>query len=360
MRALRRHASLVRWLGPTASVDAIPPGIVRKEISVPFSTPFRAWTYRRENMPVSGAVLMSPGLHFLGPSDPRFDRFCRVVARSGALVLAPFLPTYLGMDVRPSAVDELEAALDALLALPEIPVRKPSVFSISFGSMPALRVAGRRGRDLSSVVVFGGFCRFLPTIRFALRGDGTRKHDPLNAPVVVQNLLPFVRPALDEPERAAIRAAFRRYCGATWGRPEMKVDRAFERPARAIAAELPERLASLFLQATRCEPGVEALVEDALALSEGAYSWIDPAPHLGRLSVPVTLVHGRDDDVIPFEESVALHQALSATGSDVRLHLTGMFGHTGKASLGEVWGRAGETVAEVRAMVAMLRALASM
>lgn len=367
----RRHASILRWLGPTAAPTAIPPGIERSEITVAHRAPFRAWVYRREDRAPSGSVLVSPGLHYAGPEDVRFDRFCRVLARSGALVVAPFLPTYLRMDVEPEAIDELESALDALLALPERPRRKPSVFSISFGSMPALRLAGRRGEVLSSVVVFGGFGGFERTLRFALKGDaalggdregaaGTRKHDPLNAPVVVQNLMRFVEPPLSDTDRATVRAAFRRYCASTWGRQEMKVHRAFERPARAIAEELDEPLRTFFLKATRCEDGIETIVEDALARSNGAFAWIDPAPHLSRLEVPVTLVHGRDDDVIPFEESIALHRALKATGSDVSLHLTGMFGHTGKASLSDLIGRAGESVAEIRSMVAMLRALGSL
>jgi pimeloyl-ACP methyl ester carboxylesterase len=313
-----------------------------------------------------GSVLIAPGLHYAGPDDPRFDRFCRVLARSGALVLAPFLPTYLQMDVTPSAIDELSASLDVLLALPDRPARKPSVFSISFGSMPALRLAGRRGDELSSVVIFGGFSGFQRTLRFALEGDavfgggGLRKHDPLNAPVVVQNLLRFVTPRLNAAELDEVRKAFRAYCMATWGKPEMKVDRGFEASALAIAANLNGPVREVFLKATRVEPGVEEMVQDALTLAAGAFDWMDPAPHLGRLPVPVTIVHGRDDDVIPFEESLALAEGLRVSGTDVRLHLTGMFGHTGKASLGELFERASEGADEVRAVIAMLRALASL
>jgi len=354
---------LARWLGPVTSA---PPGIERAEITVPHTTPFRGYVYRRSQGPLLGSVLVAPGLHFAGPADPRFDRFCRVLARSGALVLAPFLPTYLQMDVTPGAIEELSAALDVLLALPDRPARKPSVFSISFGSMPALRLAGLRGRELSSVVVFGGFSGFERTLRFALAGDGAfgregrRKHDPLNAPVVVQNLLRFVTPTLDPAQTAALRAAFRTYCMATWGTPEMKVDRGFEGPARAIAASLEEPVRGIFLKATRVEPGVEQMVNDALRRSAGAFDWMDPAPHLGRLPISVTVVHGRDDDVIPFEESVALEAGLRAAGTDVRLFLTGMFGHTGKASLGELLERASEGADELRSVIAMLRALASL
>ncbi len=354
---------MARWLGPATST---PPGIEREAITIAHDTPFPAYLYRRTQGPLLGAVLISPGLHFAGPEDPRFDRFSRVLARSGALVLAPFLPTYQQMDVTPAAIAELSAALDVLLAQPDRPPRKPSVFSISFGSMPALRLAGLRGSELSSAVIFGGFSGFQRTLRFALAGDqvfggeGRRKHDPLNSPVVVQNLLRFVEPRLDAAQTDAVRQAFRTYCMATWGKAEMKTERGFEGPARAIAETLDGPVRHVFSVATRIEPGVDRMVKDALARAGEAFDWMDPAPHLGRLPMPVTIVHGRDDDVIPFEESVTLAEGLRSKGSDVRLHLTGMFGHTGKASLTELAERASEGADELRSVIAMLRALASL
>jgi predicted esterase len=323
----------------------------------------RVWVYRRVDRAPSGSVLVAPGLHFLGPEDVRFDRFCRVLARSGALVFAPFLPTYLALDVTPAVIAELEHALDALLSSPDRPARRPSLFSISFGSMPALRVASRRQSDLEQLVVFGGFHSFERTLRFALMGDralsgeGARKHDPLNAPVVVQNLLPYFEPRPAPEDERLLRAAFRAYCGRTWGRPEMKVERAFEVHARAVAETLPPPLRPLFAMATRAGEGIEPLALGALERGLPSLRWIDPVPHLGTLP-KTTLVHGRDDDVIPFEESEALAGALGARGLGPALHLTGMYGHTGKATLAELVARAGALPGELSALGHIVHVLA--
>lgn len=361
---MRRHLSVLRWLGPSSDPSIAPPSIVRQELLFRGPAgPMRAWVYRREGERPRGSVLVSPGLHYAGPADVRFDRFCRVLARSGALVMAPFLPTYLALDVTPSIVSELEHALDALLGHPDRPSRPPSLFSISFGSMPALRVASARAAELSALVVFGGFHSFERTLRFALLGDralggdGVRKHDPLNAPVVVQNLLPHFAPRPAPGDEAQVRAAFRRYCERTWGRPEMKVERAFVKHAHAVAADLPPALRPLFLAATRVEEGIEPLALEALARGLPQLRWIDPVPHLTRLP-PTTLVHGRDDDVIPFEESEALHASLRARGLPARLHLTGMYGHTGKASLGDLAHRARGLPQEIGSLLSIVDALA--
>ena len=65
---------------------------------------------------------------------------------AGFLVFAPFLPTYLALRVEDSVIEEVERAFEAVLNLPGRPPGAPGVFSISFGSMPALRLAASSKR----------------------------------------------------------------------------------------------------------------------------------------------------------------------------------------------------------------------
>lgn len=357
LTTLRRRASLLRWLGPTAAPTQVPPDVDRREITVRGATDFPAWVYRRGGQ-AHGSVLVSPGLHFAGPADPRFDRFCRILARSGLVVLAPFLPSYTALEVRTSAVTEVEAAFEALLSLPGRPPGPPGLFSISFGSMPALRLAGARGRELSRLVVFGGFSSFRRTLRFALAGDENHQNDPLNAPVVMLNLLPHVIPAVAPRDRELLTAAWHRYCRATWGREEAKRAEVYVAAAERVASELPEPLRELFLVSCRARPGVETIAEAALARSGDYFEWVDPLPHVSHVGCSAVLVHGRDDDVIPFEESIALRDGLRAIGADVSLHLTGMYGHTNSKSLLEMASAARQNAAEVSSLLGILDALA--
>jgi pimeloyl-ACP methyl ester carboxylesterase len=63
------------------------------------------------------------------------------------------------------------------------------------------------------------------------------------------------------------------------------------------------------------------------ALAKFDASALDPSPYLPRITNRVELVHGMDDDVIPYEQSHAL--AAQLTRADVRVHITGLYGHTG-------------------------------
>src|SRR5262245_561354 len=92
-------ASLIHWLGPWADASAAPPEPVRSEIMIEGPRLFAAWVYRPRR-PRSACLLLQ-GLHYAGPADPRFDRFARILAASGLLVMAPFLPDYCALRLRP-------------------------------------------------------------------------------------------------------------------------------------------------------------------------------------------------------------------------------------------------------------------
>ena len=51
-----------------------------------------------------------------------------------------------------------------------------------------------------------------------------------------------------------------------------------------------------------------------------------PAPRLHHLR-RVDIVHGRDDDVIPYEHAAML--AAGLVNAEVGVHITGLYGHTG-------------------------------
>lgn len=218
---LRSAAQLALWLGPWAG-DRTPVGVDRQEVELERTRGSRAYVYRGPR--ARGVYLVAPGLHYAGPDDPRLDRFCRVLARAGFVVVAPFLPDFLALRIAPTVTADLgEAFAFARQLARAIGAPKPAVFSISFGSRPAIELcASEAGRDASSLVLFGGFCDFDATVRFAVTGraehDGRRievPFDPLNGPVVVLNLLPY----LDGVDGCALAPALREMVVSTWGAP---------------------------------------------------------------------------------------------------------------------------------------------
>jgi pimeloyl-ACP methyl ester carboxylesterase len=357
-----RAARLLRWLGPWTDTSLVPEGIVRREIEIRTGNArsLRARIWRRDDEAPSGSLLLVPGLHYLGPEDVRFDRLARVLAKSGLLVLAPFLPDFSRLVVAPRVIDDTIAAFDALRSLPDAPRARPGVFSISFGSLPALRLCAARGDAVARLIVFGGFADLARTFRFALCGDGDSPNDPLNAPVAFIQLVDHL--GVDPGDRDLLCDAWRAQCVRTWGREESKREEVYRGVARELASGLPARAREIFLAGCRAIPGTEDLALRALERAGSAFEWVDPRPHLGGLRCAVDLVHGRDDDVIPCSESAAL---LAAMPPHVRArrHLTGLYGHTSSSTRRSgPRGIAGDVRAvldEVASLTAILGAIAA-
>jgi pimeloyl-ACP methyl ester carboxylesterase len=354
-------ASLIRWLGPWAQGRS-PRHVLREELLL--AGRVRAHLYRPDVRKVRAAWLVAPGLHYLGPADPRFERFCRVLAAAGALVLAPFLPDHLALRISPRAADDLALAFDALeeraraLGLPP-----PAVFSISFGSQPAIELAARESHRarVGALALFGGFADFAATVRFVLTGragqagaEVQRAHDPTNAPVVLLHLLDELARGCD---RSSLERALRQMVERTWGRPELKLPGAREAVARELAAALGEAERELFLCGCLLREGAAAQLEDAVRRAGAAFAFADPRPALARVRAPVLIVHGRDDDVIPWVEAPKLREALPA-GHPAQLLITGLYGHTASAQPG-LLALAREALQLLRVVRALARAPAA-
>ena len=347
---LRGLLSLLEWLGPWAAPRALPRG-VRMDTRVLREGELTGRRARRlgappapgrptrleahvfePSGPIRATYLIAPGLHFDGPRDPRLERFCRILAHSGFRVVAPTLPSYAELSVSSDAVEDLELVAREVAGR-LAPGERFTVFSISFGSWPALCVAARLPEQVDAVVTFGGYADFDAAVRFCVDGvmrrpggDLTLPNDPLNPPALFLNVLPW----LDVPERdhALLAEAWREMTYRTWGRMELKAPGRLLPFAEALMGRVPERQRELFLIGCGVRPGGAALVEAALARAGDAIGFASPRPALGRIACPVVVCHGRDDDVIPWGEAEKLHAAAAARVPS-RLLLTGLYGHTG-------------------------------
>lgn len=347
----RSFASLLRWLGPWTKDTRSPPGVTRTTWTIREGrlsghrahvkglvadadavTRLDAYVYT-PSRPV-GLYVISPGLHFSGPDDPRLERFCRVLSNAGFVVVAPFLPSFVDLRVAPSAVTDLEVIVRAAHARhPEL--GRPAIFSISFGSWPALEVAARCPEHVDGVITFGGYASFESVVRFCLDGvmhlDGRAvpmAFDPLNMPALFLNVMRFMD-IDDDPEPLA--QALREMCYRTWGRMELKAEGRLVPFIDAIAETLPASQRALFREGAGGGDAARVHVENALARAQDALTFLDPTNAIASLRCPVVVCHGRDDDVIPWGEAVMLHRAVSAHVPS-RLYLTGLYAHTGQGT----------------------------
>lgn len=381
----RALLSLLRWLGPWTPDSAAPRGI-RKDRRVlragripgvrghllgsPAARP-AGWRYPEATTSqlelvtyyprgdIAGHYVVAQGLHYEGPDDPRLDRFCRVLAAAGFVVHAPMLPAYLDLLLSPSASDDLELCVRSVCSsLPR--GTKPSLFSISFGSCPALEVASRVPEAIDAVMTFGGYADLDAALRFCLDGEMATpsgkvrlKRDPLNAPVLFLNLLPY----LELGDTHALERALRELAFRTWGRPELKLPGARDSVAYALAQRVPPSQRPVFLLASGLLLDLDGetprqWLDRGLQQAGAELDFARPDSALKRSTHPCVVLHGKEDDVIPWGESLKIYAALSDR-APCKLFITGLFAHTQAEPLGIKSVRK-----ELSALLGMARAIA--
>src|SRR5207302_162816 len=119
---------------------------------------------------------------------------------------------------------------------------------------------------------------------------------------------PAPRQGAQEPP--AHRAAARRSRGAGQRRLRLVVAGARRSGLRGAAAQL-----------SRLDPRQEVPRGRLRAggPQDSAVEAISPISHVGSITMPVLLIHGKDDTVVPFEQSQLMYDALKRARKDVQL-----------------------------------------
>ncbi|MDT8340681.1 MAG: hypothetical protein RQ751_04140 [Longimicrobiales bacterium] len=301
--------------------------------------------------PRPGWVLLH-GLTRTGRRHVSLQRLARAMAASGATVVVPEVPEWVALRLAPDRThDAVESGVRALERDPDAagPV---GLVGFSFGGPQALRAAGQpgfRGR-IGCVAAFGSYDDLGRTLDFLFTGrhelDGQRYRalpDPYGRWVVAANYLTRVPGCGDRDDVA----------GALWELAAFTGDHMLEAEhprvealRAALADRLPpggrtlfELLAPPTRSATRPAPppGAEEWAGKLLTAGVAADPLLalsDPLP----VPVPVILVHGRGDTLIPFTETLRLARRVRTPR--LTTACTGLFSHsTGDGHRGGVPGR---------------------
>lgn len=285
------------------------------------------------------------GITRQGRSHPQLVRFTRALVSSGAVAIVPEVPEWRRFDLAPArAVPAVRAAVAALSASRWTRDAPVGVIGFSFGAPHAITATTHSDLrdDIAGSVSFGGYCDLERTIRFLMTGthewDGRRHRltpDPYGRWIVAANYLTHV-PGLEGA--TDVSAALRKLAARAGdsGVPSLHptLD-AYKNQLRASVAVAHRDLFDLFAPpaGTLPRPSEAGRMAEALAAAARAVDpTLEPGSALATVDHPVHVLHGRNDNLIPFSESLRMHSALPKhTGSKVTI--TRLFGHSAQAPL---------------------------
>lgn len=274
-----------------------------------------------------------------GRFHPNILRFARALASSGTVVVIPQVPEWKALTLAPEhTVPTVRAALGVLESHPRARDGNYGLIGFSFGCPQALIAAAddEVGAKLAEVVGFGGYCDLASTVRFQMTGahswEGSEyrlRPDPYGRWIIGGNHLTSVPEYADAHDVAdallklALEAGERRILA--W-------DPSYDALIQRLRGGLAEERTWLFdLFAPASDASVELAKAHAVALRLGEVAsecapLLDPVPFLPRVRPIVRLVHGKEDHLIPFTETLKLTSQFPADKS-VDTTITALFTH---------------------------------
>ncbi len=287
--------------------------------------------YRPERASARTAVVF-PGVHGGGVDEARLTRFCGRLAGGGITVVCAPLPELRQFLITSRSTDQIED-VTAWAAEAVMPAGADGValVGVSFAGGLALAAAGRPGLagKLAVAISIGGHGDLARTLRYLCTGrlpDGSPRppHDYGLAVVAYTAAGRLVPPDQVDRLEHGIRTFLEASLDET---PGQQMGARLLAQARAEAGALPEPARSILLSVTerdRASLGARIMpLIDELAADPGLSPERSPATQ-----VPVFLLHGLDDNVIPSAETPLLAAYYEGQGNhDVRWLLTPLISH---------------------------------
>lgn len=260
----------------------------------------------RPGGPPRGGLVLVPGLSRQGKDHPAFQHLARSLSRAGFLVLAPDFPGLRAFHVVESDVRVIVKAVQVLGAEGGNPT---GVLGFSFGAGPALLAAADPAVRDQIVLAgsFGGYWDLANVIGFITTGwleeDGHWRQaaqQPYNRWKLLAALVPYVE---DAGER---------------GRLQRLTDRKLANPNADVRTELGklgvESWRLLALVENQRRDRVADLLASLTPATRGRFQHLSPSTAIGGVRARLLIAHGRDDDSIPYTESVRLARAAPNLG----------------------------------------------
>jgi pimeloyl-ACP methyl ester carboxylesterase len=327
--ALLKHFIDPQARGPLLRMETH--DVTTQEVTIPVAgEAVHARLYTPVGIAHPGGMVAVHGIHHLGMDEPRLVSFVRAVAGSGLAVLTPQVDSLADYQVDATSIPvigESAAWLDGRLGNNGV-----TVTGISFAGGLALLAAtnARYASHMRALALMGAYedrgrvSRFLATGQQELP-NGLKEAHPAHdygASIFVYTHLNQFFPAGDLP---VAHEALRYWL---WEEPE-KAKPLIEKLSPASQATMDALLNHRIDE-------VRPQILNAIRTNEVELAALSPRGHVGDLRVPVYILCGSADNIIPPAESLWLAQDLPH--EDVRdVLITGAFSHVDPEKDVSIW-----------------------
>ncbi len=284
------------------------------ELATP-NGPTRARLYSPKGATGLPGLVVVPGVHHLGVDEPRLERFARAIAESGIVVLTPEAKALTDYQIRPESIATIGAAATELSH--RIGRKGVGVMGLSFaGGLSLLATANPdTNAHISFCVAVGAHDDIRHVARFFARNEAIepnghvvsmRAHPYGILVLVYEHLADFFAAG----DLNAAHEAIRQWLWedkAEARETEKKLSPAGQATFDALAEPPPPSPDAAKAGQFPAHPMATQILA-ALELYGPSLDAVSPHGHLQSIHVPVFVLHGAGDDVIPATEAEWLGQ----------------------------------------------------
>jgi len=267
--------------------------------------PIPARVYLPRGVGFAPGIVVVHGMHELGINEPRLVGFARSLAASGFFVMTPLVPGIADYRVQAESADVIGVAAQSFAH--QLSVPRVGVVAISFSGGLALLAASdpQYASSIAWVASVGGYYDLAHVLRFfatgeAVRPDGTIEH--LSPHEYGPLIVIYDEPGdFFSPHDAPIAHDALKLLLSGQGKASEVLTRRMTATGQQIMQDIYHK------QRESLAPPLLAEIDkrgDALAAAS-------PAGHLRFLTMPVLLLHGSDDTVIPPTELLWLKRDIA-------------------------------------------------
>ena len=289
------------WLGKWSAAPKVmeisypgPKGTVKADLFLP-----------QGNSKRSG-ILLNHGVIDTGKDDPRLKRFAEILCRSGFVVLIPDFKGMRSFRIGPADIDEVQTAFNYFTSLKNYVLPQScGLFGFSYGAGPTILAACRPGmrNKVRFIIAFGAYYDLKNVLSFIASGNFEfegkryfRQPQEYGKWVFLANNLDLV---VSPEDRSILQRILQ---------VKLRDEKA---PIDHFIPFLGKEGKNILALLSHSDPSqTDILIKKLPPAIQTQIEALSVAPVMNKLHADLILAHGKDDDMIPFTETLRLARAV--------------------------------------------------
>ncbi|MCS7204373.1 MAG: hypothetical protein NZ853_01600 [Leptospiraceae bacterium] len=267
-----------------------------------------------ENHKKEKILVVIPGMTVRGIDDPRLLKQCEIFRQLGFITYLPYYPEIHKLEIQPESIDNIVKDLKTIIQIHH--EEKIYLMSVSFsGALTLIASSHSEIRDyINSIFLIGSFAHFRTTASFLILNKDV---DPYGYFIILKNLLPYIK-EYNYPE---LVEAF--YIAA--------IDDALKTKPPKLEEHLEKypHIRETFEKLMNDDEERKKIFDSAMNHPEvkNINVKFDVLPYIRFIKAKISILHGKNDSVIPPEESIMIYKECQKYNIPSRITVTSLLDH---------------------------------